>query len=188
MKQPKSIEVKREERKKQTAEVFTPEWLAQQMLDKIPEDFWNNPDKTMLEPSCGDGIFVELAIKKRLKYNQPIEKIIKNTYAIDIMPDNIAICRAKVLQIILEELKKTFWVNVKQNKTKPNFIAQSKNLNKILVELTAIVWYNVRKTKDTLKEDFEKWKTFDELNEKQKNKYLSEAKKHLTQNGFTIAI
>ena len=55
-------------RVKQTAEVFTPTELVQEMLDKLEEqdvELFSNPDKTFLDPSCGDGQFLsEVVIRK----------------------------------------------------------------------------------------------------------------------------
>jgi site-specific DNA-methyltransferase (adenine-specific) len=45
------------EEKKQNAEVPTPVKLVDEMLDKIPEEFWKKPQK-VFEPCCGKGNFV----------------------------------------------------------------------------------------------------------------------------------
>jgi hypothetical protein len=47
---PNDIE-RSEERIKQTGEVFTPAPLVNEMLDRIPEEVWVNPEKTFLDPS-----------------------------------------------------------------------------------------------------------------------------------------
>ena len=44
------------EEKKQNAEVPTPVKLVDEMLDKIPADFWTRPQK-VFEPCCGKGNF-----------------------------------------------------------------------------------------------------------------------------------
>ena len=147
-------------RRKQTAEVFTPKFLAQEMLDKIPNEFWKDPEKTLLEPSCGDGIFVKLSIIKRLKNKVPLHKAIHNTYAVDIMEDNIMECRKAVIdEIIIKVLK------YKLSKKK---ITQDK-YNKQLIELVAILVHNVKRTKDTLEEDFDKWKSWTEESDEMKS-------------------
>lgn len=97
-----NIEEKRKERRKKTAEVFTPEWLAQEMLDKIPDDYWDDPKKTALEPSCGDGVFVLLILKKRLEHGINLLDAVHTLYACDIMEDNIDICRERVRQFCIE--------------------------------------------------------------------------------------
>jgi len=156
----KTIENKRKDRRKQTAEVFTPAKLAQEMIDKIPDEFWKDPEKTLLEPSCGDGIFVKLSIIKRLKNKVPLHKAIHNTYAVDIMKDNIQICRKNIIDnVIIKVLKDNF---SKKKITLDKY-------NKQLIELTAMLVHNVKQTKDTLQEDFSKWKTWSEESEAMKN-------------------
>ena len=151
-----NIEEKRKQRRKQTAEVFTPNFLAQQMLDKIPDDFWKDENKTLLEPACGDGIFVELSIIKRLKYKQSLNKVIHNTYALDIMNDNIMECRKRIIDNVIIKILNHYLSKGKINKAK---------YNGKLIELVAILCHNIRKTKDTLQEDFDKWKTWNEESE-----------------------
>ena len=159
------LERKRELRRKETAEVFTPEWLAQQMLDKIPPEVWADPSKTLLEPSCGDGIFVCLSIKKRLASGVSLFDAIRNTYAVDIMPDNIRECHLNVFTIIRDHF--LFRLNAKE------LTAGEVRTQTILC--TAIMVHNIRRTDDTLAENFDEWKTFDEMPESYKTQYLKKA-------------
>lgn len=46
-----------EEEKKKNAEVSTPKELVDEMLSKVPSDFWTTPKK-VFEPCCGKGNFV----------------------------------------------------------------------------------------------------------------------------------
>ncbi len=46
-------------------EVFTPPGLANQMLDLLPQQLWNNPDIRFLDPCCKSGVFLR-EIAKRL--------------------------------------------------------------------------------------------------------------------------
>jgi hypothetical protein len=94
---------KRDQRKKQTGEIFTPTWLANQMLDKIPDEAWKDPTKTILEPACGDGVFVELCILKKLKFGATIKQAVETVYAIDLMEDNVEETRQRVKKLILEK-------------------------------------------------------------------------------------
>lgn len=84
-----------------TDEVFTPWALVNHMLDKIgPIDdlCWTDTTKKYLEPSAGEGNFLEallLRLMYTLKNSIPDEKerkkhILENMiFAIDIMPDNV---------------------------------------------------------------------------------------------------
>lgn len=46
-------------------EVFTPPTLANDMLDQLPEELWNNPEAKFLDPACKSGVFLR-EIAKRL--------------------------------------------------------------------------------------------------------------------------
>lgn len=94
-----SLEQARELRRKTTGEVFTPQFLAQHGMI---------PTKLFLNLPAGEGIFVTLAIKKRMEHNITFINIIKNIYAIDIMEDNIEECRKNVLKIFLDYFKEQF--------------------------------------------------------------------------------
>ena len=48
-------------------EVFTPISLVSEMLDKIPNEVWRNPNATFLDPCMGKGTFL-LEIVRRLVY------------------------------------------------------------------------------------------------------------------------
>jgi len=162
-----SLEQKRELRKKTTAEVFTPSFLAQQMLDKIPQDFWDDENKTLLEPSCGDGIFVVLSIKKRLQNNQQLSKSLRNTYAIDIMEDNIEECRKNVYQEIIKPFFK--------EKFKSGIYTKEECFKK-MYQFVAFMLHNIRVTKNTLEENFDEWKTFEEETKETIQEFLQKAK------------
>jgi len=82
----------RDERVKDTGEVFTPSWLVSEMIDNLGID-WNNPpqDKTFLDPTCGSGNFlVELA-----KRGIPLNMI----YGVDLMEDNVTITKRRLREI-----------------------------------------------------------------------------------------
>lgn len=48
-------------------EVYTPISLACEMLHKIPAKVWNNPNLKWLEPSCGTGVFMQVAYYKLME-------------------------------------------------------------------------------------------------------------------------
>jgi hypothetical protein len=178
IRKPKKQKVERpeksKERIKQNGEVFTPKWLAQEMIDKIPDDFWKDPSKTILEPACGDGIFVELCVLKKLKFKNRLFTTVRNVYALDIMKDNVKATRQRILKIIIEKLDEKFSKKV---------IDKDQYLEHY-IELAATVNYNIKVTKDTLSFDFESMKPFVELKDKIKEKLksrvcLKEIKEHL---------
>ena len=85
--------------KKKNAEIPTPLELVNEMLSKIPEDFWKTP-KRVLEPCCGKGNFVMKIFEKfyiGLSELYPNEKkrckiiITKCLYFADLTPMNVFI-------------------------------------------------------------------------------------------------
>ena len=85
---------------KQTAEIFTPTPLVQEMLDKLEEQdptLFTNFGRTFLENSCGDGqILSEVVIRKIEKSNCTLEQALSTTYGVDLMEDNVNECRRRL--------------------------------------------------------------------------------------------
>ena len=55
------------EKRKETDEVFTPNSLINDMLDKLPKVIWSNPDKTWLDPCAGLGNFSVQVLKRLME-------------------------------------------------------------------------------------------------------------------------
>ena len=85
---------------KQTAEVFTPTELVQEMLDKLEEQdptLFSDPAKTFLDNSCGDGQFLsEVVIRKMEKSGCSLEQALRTTYGVELMEDNVIECRKRL--------------------------------------------------------------------------------------------
>jgi hypothetical protein len=85
---------------KQTAEIFTPTKLVQEMLDKLEEQeptLFSDPNKTFLDNSCGDGQFLsEVVIRKIDKSSCGLEQALSTTYGVDLMEDNVNECRKRL--------------------------------------------------------------------------------------------
>ena len=93
---------KRLARKKQTAEDFTPEWLVNQMLDKLQKygkESWK-PNKTFLDPACGNGNMLVCVLQRKISLGHDPTKALTTIYGTDIMDDNIKECRLRLLKII----------------------------------------------------------------------------------------
>lgn len=86
-------------RVKELGEVFTPAALVSEMLDKLPADCWL-PGKTFLEPSCGTGNFLVQILQRKLAAGHPPLQALATIYGIDIMPDNIAESKRRLLEIV----------------------------------------------------------------------------------------
>lgn len=83
----------RDNRVKDTGEVFTPDSVVQSMLDSLEID-WSNPpqDKKFLDPTCGSGNFL-VALANR---NIPINML----YGVDLMLDNVETTRRRLLEVV----------------------------------------------------------------------------------------
>jgi len=85
---------------KQTAEVFTPTPLVQEMLDKLEEEnltLFSDPTKRFLDNSCGDGQFLsEVVIRKMEKSGCSLNQALNTTYGVDLMEDNVNECRKRL--------------------------------------------------------------------------------------------
>jgi len=85
---------------KQTAEVFTPTPLVQEMLDKIEEEnptLFLDSTKTFLDNSCGDGQFLsEVIIRKIERSGITLKQALSTIYGVDLMEDNVNECRKRL--------------------------------------------------------------------------------------------
>jgi hypothetical protein len=84
-------------RVKETAEVFTPTPLVQEMLDNLPQDLFEDSTKTFLDPSCGDGQFLsEVVIRKMERSGCTLEQALSTTYGVELMEDNVKLCKERL--------------------------------------------------------------------------------------------
>lgn len=85
---------------KQTAEVFTPTPLVQEILDKLEEQdptLFSDPDRTFLDNSCGDCQFLsEVIIRKMQRSGCSLEKALSTVYGVELMPDNVEACKKRI--------------------------------------------------------------------------------------------
>jgi len=87
-------------------EYYTPDWLAERLLNMLEAGkFEGNPDKRLLDPACGSGTFLVIAIKKIRQYakekkipeSQVLEKILSNVVGFDLNPLAVISARANYL-------------------------------------------------------------------------------------------
>jgi hypothetical protein len=84
-------------RVKETAEVFTPTLLVQEMLDNLPHELFEDFTKTFLDPSCGDGQFIsEVVIRKMERSGCALEQALSTTYGVELMEDNVKLCKERL--------------------------------------------------------------------------------------------
>lgn len=80
---------KPQDRTKQTGEVFTPRSLIREMLDRLPNAVWFDPNKRWLEPAAGDGNFL-VEIKARLLQagHDEVHVLENMLFSIELIDDN----------------------------------------------------------------------------------------------------
>lgn len=88
------------ERIKKFAEVFTPDWVVDDMVNNVescsPDTLRNG---TVLEPACGEGPFLQNILIRKLIYGVPPTEALKTLYGVELLADNVALCRQKLLEI-----------------------------------------------------------------------------------------
>ena len=82
---------------KSTNEVFTPTAEVQRSLDKLPKEVFTDPSKTYLDPSCGDGQFLGEVLIRKIENGIDFEQALSTIYGVDIMQDNVDLCRERLL-------------------------------------------------------------------------------------------
>ena len=115
MNQPRK-HIKSRQRVADHGEVFTPAWMVEAMLDLV-KDETERIDSRFLEPACGSGNFLVRVLQRKLaavelKFGKSaFEKrhyallALMCTYGIELLEDNIAECRANLLEIFAAYLK-----------------------------------------------------------------------------------
>jgi SAM-dependent methyltransferase len=87
-------------------EYYTPDWLAERLLNQLDGgDFRGDPDKRLLDPACGSGTFLVLAIRKirqrcadqMIPEHQALEKILANVVGFDLNPLAVISARTNYL-------------------------------------------------------------------------------------------
>ena len=87
-------------------EYYTPDWLAERLLNMLEAGkFHGNPNKRLIDPACGSGTFLVIAIKKIREYaseqmlpeSQVLDKILSNIVGFDLNPLAVISARTNYL-------------------------------------------------------------------------------------------
>lgn len=89
--------LKSKERSDKYGEVFTPQWLVDEMLDSYPEEAYADPELSFIDPTCGDGNFLVRVLERKVSNGISISQALANVYGIDILPDNVYACRKRLM-------------------------------------------------------------------------------------------
>lgn len=105
---------------KSTQEFFTPYSIVKRMCENINASDWADPDKTFLEPCCGNFQFGCYIIWNRIQHGIDWKTTVNTLYALDLMEDNIQESKERVISLLdqmnidydKEELKKIMDKNI----------------------------------------------------------------------------
>ncbi len=124
-------EEKRKQRRKETAEDFTPKELVDEMLNKLPSNVFSDSSKTFCDPAAGDGNFLIEVLTRKLQNQQEPLQALSTIYGVELMADNVEEMKERLLELIPKNLHKE----------------AMKILNKNIICHDALTW------------DFENWKS-----------------------------
>lgn len=88
------------QRAREFAEVLTPRWVVDKMLDEIPDV--SDPHKTVFDPGCGRGAFIVAALERKLLRAANADERLwacRSCYGIDIQYDNVQTTRERCAQL-----------------------------------------------------------------------------------------
>lgn len=91
---------KTKSRIQETAEVFTPLLLVNEILDKLEQTdptMFTDPNKTFLDNSCGSGQFLIEVVRRKRKHRSTNQQIFDTVFGVDIMVDNVCDTIARII-------------------------------------------------------------------------------------------
>ncbi|MEY1640478.1 DNA methyltransferase [Tenuifilum osseticum] len=116
--------VKSKKRVQDHGEVFTPEWLVNDMLDLVKNET-ERIDSRFLEPACGNGNFLAEVFRRKLnvvdqRYGKSQNEwelyaviAVSSIYGVEILEDNARECRERLFNIFNERYSTLFNGNCK---------------------------------------------------------------------------
>jgi hypothetical protein len=94
--------IKSKDRKDEHGEVFTPHYIVKEMLDLLPPGILNDPYKTFLDPTCGNGNILVTILEDRLKNGLDPLLSASTLFGIDIQEDNVQDTRDRLIKLVPE--------------------------------------------------------------------------------------
>ena len=88
------------DRKKETAEDFTPLELVNEMLDKLPQEVFSDHSKTFCDNSAGNGNFLIQVLQRKLDQGHDPLQALSTIYGVELMPDNVLEMKERLLSLI----------------------------------------------------------------------------------------
>lgn len=102
-------QVKSRKRVTDFAEVFTNQREVDAMCDLLPPEMFM-PDKTFLEPTCGEGVFVLEILRRKFancRTRADYSAALRSVYAFELQADNVEITIQNVTELCEEHFRPT---------------------------------------------------------------------------------
>ena len=81
----------------QSSEFFTPTNEVQLILEEYPQDQFSDINSVWCDNSCGDGQFLGEVLIRKLENGIDFETALSTIYGVDLMQDNVELCRERLL-------------------------------------------------------------------------------------------
>lgn len=132
-------QIKSKKRVSDHGEVFTNPREVNAMLDLVKNET-ERIDSTFLEPACGNGNFLAEILRRKLevverRYKKSQLEFEKNAlyalssiYGVDILEDNAAECRSRLLKILVAKYDELFFMKTKEELIRSAKFILSKNI------------------------------------------------------------
>lgn len=92
------------EARKERGEAFTPEFLVNEMLDKLPPEVFKN-NKTFLDNSCGNGQFLLSILLRKMDNGFSHEEALNTIYGCELDKSNVLECKQRLLLAVKNPTK-----------------------------------------------------------------------------------
>jgi len=131
--------IKSRNRVRDHGEVFTPDFVVNDMLDLVKNET-ENIESRFLEPACGDGNFLIKVLERKLKVVKRVYKksqfdyeknallAISSLYGVDLLYDNVKEARDRLYNFFLNEYKKLYKEKINSNFLKSIKYVLSRNI------------------------------------------------------------
>ena len=82
---------------KATQEIFTPTEMVKDLLNTLDPNLFVDSEQPFIDPTCGDGQFLGEILIRKLENGHTFEQALETIYGVDLMQDNVDLCRERLL-------------------------------------------------------------------------------------------
>ena len=181
-------EIVSKERVREHGEVFTRDEEVIAMHNLIPDEDWAKKDFVYLEPTCGKGVFIKHAVRKKLEKGLTITQALNTTWGMDIMEDNIIDTKIELCLIANTYIETKIKEIIKKDNVTYYDARKHEQVKKLAIDCMCIIENNIILVKDSLEEinsgNFEKRKPYykisnDDMMDNNEQKKIQKKKKKI---------